>query len=119
MDYEKASDFEVNALLASHLYLECNHAHTVNENENGEAEFWCANVIGDTCHAGKFNYCNNWGDIGLLIEEYGVSLVCTASGGWDCHALSVFGDEERVTQHENPKRAAAICIIKLLEAEKD
>lgn len=119
-NYDEMSDFEVNVLLASHLHPECNHAHTVDENKNGEAEFWCADPIGETRHAGRHNYCNDWLDIGSLIDEYKINLVAPNCGcKWRVFVNVDFNGgraSEHFTYNENPKRAAAICLIKLLES---
>ena len=59
------------------------------------------------------DFCNNWSDIGPLIEECKATLESRTSLpklGW------MASKDEHYHAHQNPKRAAAICIIKLLEA---
>ncbi len=66
------------------------------------------------------NYCRSWKDIGPLIEEHKVTI-----GYLDgCERWSA----DEITQNQfgvhraydtNPKRAAAICIIKLLESNNE
>lgn len=119
--YDEMSDLEVDVLLASHLYQQCNHAHTVdkNKNKNGEAEFWCADHIGGTRHAGKYNYCNCWLDIGPLIEEYRVDIEHPVESLGGIGRCSVYRDGDTDVTHDfkgGVMRASAICIIKLLES---
>jgi len=73
------------------------------------------------------NYCNSWLFIGPLIEVYNVTLLMVSDGAVaaaSMHHCEVSSFDEMhdtyisadyYTDNKNPKRAAAICIIKLLE----
>ncbi len=87
MNYNEVSDFEVNEVLD--------------------------NLIANPDWLRKRDYCNNWSDIGPLIEKYSLDVQPPFKGShWFVSDL----DDEVVVRSTNPKRAAAICIIKLLEA---
>lgn len=62
------------------------------------------------------DYCNNWSDIGPLIEEHMISIEYHGYGS-NKRAFGYADCGMRECLHSNPKRAAAICIIKLLESE--
>ncbi len=124
MKNEKMSDFEITVYLASLLYPECNHAHTVKEHENGDVEFWCSDPIGNTVSAGKHNYCNSWADMGPLIEKHKIELSYDGAFKYEWEASHIVHvsqydvDVIGMNENKNPLRSAAICLIKILESKK-
>lgn len=114
-DWNDKSDFEVNKRLTELLGMKI-ISRPMNQSMNDlfdDAEeddvFGC---IGDLCW--KFNYCNYWSDIGPLIESYQIDVGFIDGFGWT--ACQKGQQEESV--YNNPKRAAAICIIQLLESQQ-
>lgn len=77
------------------------------------------------------DYCRNWSDIGPLIEKYDLSIIKVSDGfiaveaSWDYIDLSGYDEMDGacigcdcvIGNDKNPKRAAALCIIKLLESQ--
>lgn len=123
-NYDEMSDFEVNHQLLKH--------HKFNDNqcigrEVGKVYLLTFDDIDVNLEVGRveMDYCNNWSDIGPMIEEHKVTVSPSAvddanysSDEWEASVGT--GDYScLIISHwsENPKRAAAICIIKLLESE--
>jgi len=119
MNYETMSDFEINVQVAAAFMPECNYSHTVNELKNGEAEFWCANQIGETVNAGKYDFCNNPADWGKLMHDNKISCswYIDEEGGnedcWEAHASARWENAQHPT---SPGRAISICYLKMKEA---
>lgn len=69
------------------------------------------------------DYCNSWADIGPLIAGHGISLIPTGRFNVWCAIDNPKIDSNNqihaniLEYCENPLRAAAICLIKKLEAE--
>lgn len=111
MNYESMSDEQVSLRLFELVHpIPC--------------ELWCLSdcetfvydcgPTGDYFHKIDLIDISNWSHIGPLIESYQIDVGFIDGFGWTAeqrgqHAVSVYN---------NPKRAAAICIIKLLESQK-
>lgn len=119
MNYETATDFELNSKLAE-LDLPCDY-----ELKEGKVLLVNTNTYlgahGEPYEIveayDEFNPCKNWNAIMPIAVELNISLVCMA-GYWDCHELDDFGDERHNTSDESPQRALVICCIKVLEDSK-
>ena len=74
-----------------------------------------------TCRIEAFDPCNNWSDIGPIIEDKKISLCYWASMGWRAsNTMRVVADEsigEFEVADKNPRRAAAIVFLKMMEGE--
>ena len=133
MNYETASDFEINkklALLTGLLVAEFDDNSKLGMNTRYHELYpntiWAAKTDdhGKQCEAWEqVIYTNEWADIGPLIEAYNVTLAKHVNlDSWEAfaggyvvnydHNIESHIDIEY--EHINPKRAAAICIIKLL-----
>lgn len=72
------------------------------------------------------DYCNSWADMGPLIAKYKISLI-EFGGSWEAEIetsapIGKFDTDEICSitvVNKNPLRAAAICLIKKLEAENE
>jgi len=115
INYDEMSDFDITVQVAASLMPECNHAHTVDDNGNGEAEFWCANPIGETVNAGKYNFCNDPCDAWSIIVDNKLSLEPHAT---EDTYFSATRHCEFNHQDKNPLRAAMICFLKMKGTEK-
>lgn len=113
MNYTTASDFEINKRLAEY--------HGLDFADKGQVFIWDEEC--QTSSSGmprQIDYCNNWADIGPLLMKYNIVLT-------PCMGINK-GDATAYHEHENPMqvefdddcralRAAAICIIKVLESD--
>lgn len=116
MNYDGMSDFEVNKRLSELTgeVLCIVQSASIKSDVNG--------VLVKTENKTRLiNHCNNWSDIGPLIERYDISIVRDAaedlSAAW--WNASTIDNGIEINYCKNPKRAAAICIIKLLESENE
>ncbi len=113
MNFDDMSDFEVNKELA--LLVNNYRVFT-------DADTY---VYLDTDDESIVDYCNNWGDIGPLIERYEITINTpsySCYGVWETCLTGSDGDDGLICHSyadKNPKRAAAICIIKLLESSNE
>jgi len=57
------------------------------------------------------DYCNDWADIGPIIEREGIGLTSLV-GGWIANIGYKFSCEE-----DTPTKAAALCYLKMRESE--
>ena len=141
MNYEKASDFEINRTVAIALGMIVQDefsehlGFTERYHEQYPNTVWAAkcDAIGNQSEAWEqFCPCNSWSDIGQLIEECGISLInINCTGNWfacsnvefETICMSPDGSDNGVScfnaKNEsyctNPKRAAAICYLKMKE----
>ena len=58
------------------------------------------------------DYCNNWADIGPIIERENMCLECYNDG-----AIAYRIDGAFETRSETPTKAAALCFLKMRESE--
>ena len=58
------------------------------------------------------DYCNNWTDIGPIIERENMCLECYNDG-----AIAYRIDGAFETRSETPTKAAALCYLKMRESE--
>lgn len=119
-NWNDKSDFEVNKRLAELLGLVLHDKPKKSKLQEligkpKDSEIFACH--GDFCWT--IDYCNNWADIGPLIEKFNITL--NQQDGCMCEAFSrdYIGRAQYGTEHgNNVKRAAAICIIKLLESKQ-
>lgn len=112
-NYEDMSDFEINKLIAEWIGFGYFGFY---KQEGGKVR--CNRCGGEMV---TLDYCNNWSDIGPIIEKYGITLeydcdIEAESEWWNCIG---FGDSGRVEWNytSNPKRAAAICFLMMQESK--
>ncbi len=117
-----ASDFEINCEVAMLLYPELEYADSdlVTEKEGGAANFRLCNAIGDDLDAGTYDYCGSWSDIGPIIEEYRIHMLSdeNRSGHWWAASTWDKSGQPYKSIDENPKRAAALVFIEMMEARQ-
>lgn len=114
MNYDEMSDFEINLAVAKKLGL------VVSAESNGH------NAVDARCDDGyhawfTIDYCNNWADIGPIIEKHGITLeydydLKPDAEWWSCVAFGDFGKVE-CNYLSNPRRAAAICFLMMQESK--
>ena len=77
-------------------------------------------------HVTMPDYCNSWSDMGPLIVEHQITIAkCDGLDFWEAYAGGygvdydhrVYSDIDCNHDDPNPLRAAAICLIKKLEAD--
>jgi len=71
----------------------------------------------------EFDPCNNWSDLMPLVVEYKISLDWD-SFNWDAYKNQFHNDGEYLCAKYpitliNPQRAAAECLLKVLQGEQD
>ena len=116
MNYETMSDKEVNEKLYKILGLTPSEFDVAAKGafdhmQSLGGEFALALPDNDSCYGN--DYCNRWADIGPLMDEHFISTEYHGHGS--NKRVYGYGDNGMVEYfHINPKRAAAICIIKLL-----
>ena len=120
MNWDEASDFEVNKRLAELLGLKIfNDQFASLKLKAGSVLVFDKNKKYGTK---EINYCNNWQDIGPMIESKFIKVepLCDTDPSEERWYSSTAVDTSKTVSywHANPKRAAAICAIKLLESEK-
>lgn len=118
-EYEKLSDLQLNRMIAFDVkcltpdkaimrgqdvgeHDKCNFKNdAVSVNDEGEIEF--------------HDYCNNWADMGALIDKHRINLIF---GEFECYAapFNSFKSSEQV-EHKNPLRVAAIVYLMMQEGE--
>lgn len=67
-------------------------------------------------------FTGEWADIGPLIEEHDITLkspLHSCHMVWEASTIEPLYDVHISCDDSNPKRAAAICIIKLIEAKNE
>lgn len=104
MNYTTATDSDINSRLAELLAEQ----EIVDNGELGEftPKQWLE--MHDWLAA---DYCNDWSAIGPLVEQYGITMYKHKTGKWDVSKPLV----NAICIDVNPKKAAAICIIRVLE----
>lgn len=72
------------------------------------------------------DYCNNWNDLMPLVVEHKIDLQCNIRWNKDntdmweaCHWDAQEADKEYITNNNNPKRALAECLLKVLTAKAE
>lgn len=104
MNYNKIGSLEI----AKRIAYELNGTRLV-----GKFGLWGKSISNLTLR--DFDPCNKWEDIGPIIEEYKIPIfpVVAMDASW------IAGSDQRCKTHElNPKRAAAICFLKMMEQTK-
>ena len=98
------TDFELNKAIAEALELK------IIEWYDGQFT-----VNKDGLHT-KVDYCNNWNDLMPLVVEHRIELRELSPSIWwhAFHARSGFEGKD-----ENPQRALALCLLKVLESKND
>ena len=127
MNYETATDFELNKRLAELLAL----SFDVNEDcrLGGLGAISKVMLIVPTIDSRfsthdyvDFNPCNNWNDIMPIAVELGVTLIpdnCLSHFAYYKLELDVDGYSSELCEYDSsPQRALVICCIKVLEAQK-
>ena len=112
MNWDDKSDDEVSVNLAKSLGL-CVH------NVKGEWLKYTGVSKGLPTYE-KPDYCNSWADIGPLIVDHDICII-RRGDITECNHQIAHGMHRFVTQLPKDKvlRAAAICIIKKLEAKNE
>ena len=99
---------ELNLAIAKLVYPD---RDWMTNNEDGVNTYWRM-TMGD--FAGSYNYCNNWNDLMPLVVEHRISLCDIGNGkSWDACAY-----EDIQVENENPQRALAECLLKVLESKQ-
>ena len=62
------------------------------------------------------DYCNRWGDIGPIIERDNICLQSPVMNS-EWYACDI--EDLTLSEHKNPKRAAAICYLMMKDLEND
>ncbi len=114
INYETASDFEVNKKLANLMNVKWSCSPSASPNGQWLFTNKYKEIEGESTPLP--DYCNNWSDIGPLIESYLIELEYLDGFGWTASAAP--NQDCASSCYDNPKRAAAICIIKLLESKQ-
>ena len=130
MNWDEASDFEVNKRLVELLGLKFTFTYNATKGDFDNP----VGLLVEYDVGGNWivDYCNCWESIGPIIDKCDISIIKVSDGyiaidsDWDyidisCHddmQDSCIGDECITGKSIKQKRAAAICAIKLLESEK-
>lgn len=124
MNYDTATDLEISLAIAGSLKL-------------NESKYEIEKLIGDRLlhevELGQINYCSDWGRMGPLIEEKGITLIKHIQGyeatvNWlyidennqydtFCNNTTHTDDNWVTAHHTNPLRAAAICYLMIMEGK--
>lgn len=115
MDYETASDFEINKRLAE--WLDCDF-HC-----DGEVLFVSKKHDGNNILSvsGCVNFCLNWNDIMPIAIDLNVSFEPTFEGAYVASQVLKYNFDGSVQSYDfqsldkSPQRAITICCIKALE----
>lgn len=113
MDFEKVSDQQINSVLEGYLLA------LMYKDEEDKPMACIKRCLAGNMKGTK-DHCNSWADMGPLIVEYKLSVKwLDGCGRWgvDEALENQFGVYSPYS--DNPLRAAAICLIKKLEAEND
>ncbi len=97
------TEAEINLAIAKIEYPDC-------EFEQGSRTALCRYSSGEI--AFQRDYCNNWSDIGPIIEREKIDLTATEDG-WEANGYFY----EKRTSAETPTKAAALCYLKMKEVE--
>lgn len=114
MNYSEMSDQEISLSLAKALGI-------YDFDSNGQVFVWSdKESISSSGMPSVFDPCNSWADIGPLIEQYGLDMLYNQIGEkvlWQANCGKEFkcGLELIESVEPNPKRAAAICLLMLLD----
>ncbi len=117
MNYETASDLEINKLLTE-LILKARYPNADSIEFDRQGCFWVENTGFSSWPVE--NYCNDVSAIWPLIVEHNLSMLAPDvewSDGKDWVCTDIHGSAPPDGMHQNPLRAAAICIIQVLEGE--
>lgn len=114
MDWNNKSDFEVNKRLAELLGMAIYECQSASVKAKGNAVLICDSSAPYGIR--EVDYCNSWADIGLLIEKYELKIDPRRTMEKLPYMVS-FSDRIWACD-KNPRRASAICIIKLLESKQ-
>ena len=96
-------DAEINLAIAkieypNAKYIEETEGSYIQVTNDGFTDYW--------------DYCNNWSDIGPIIEREKLDLTATEDG-WEANGYFY----EKRTSAETPTKAAALCYLKMRESE--
>ena len=91
------TDAEINLAIAKIEYAD---DHLIGPYEGDPEKIWTP------------DYCNNWQDIGPIIEREKIDLTAT-DYGWEANSYFY----ENKTEAETPTKAAALCYLKMRESE--
>lgn len=117
MDYEAATDFEINKAVAEIRFP--GFHWQIAPIGDGRNESLSATVTYD--HEGAqgyvYDYCNNISNSWPLMMEYGIGNYRNHNGIWESESCTVDGLETTIYEHEdkNPLRAAMIVYLKMKE----
>lgn len=120
-DYEKMSDFEINKAVAHKIYKSIGGQDytqhlTVKHSaeEGGDCIYYCGGE--------PLDYCNNWSDMGPLIEQNQINLNYFCDE--ECSYYSCSSGENGLetdcdfVDNKNPLRAAAIVYLLVKDNKK-
>ena len=124
MNYETATDFELNVKLTE-IVLANRYPRAKSIEFDGRQHCFWVNHIGFSSFP-VADYCNDWNATMPLAVKHGVGLMCTGSddygltysatdGLWH-HSNSIYPVTMEIQCNGKPLRAVVICLIKFLTA---
>jgi hypothetical protein len=124
MDYETASDFEINKAVAD-IFLPCDYLFDEDKSTVdlvGDCDVLLAHGMHDTSFKkyGEFDPCNNPSDAWPIIVENRIQIHCWKNDLWYC----AWGDDGFIVEYEtepmeSPLRAAMIAFLMMSNITKE
>ena len=108
MNYEKMSDFEVNAAVSMHVLWKNHRCEEVDCNDKTGVVSWA-----DGANWHEFNPCNNPSDAWpiILFAKIWIQPDMVGDGFWHCYDC----ESEFSSKHKNPLRAAMVVFLMMQE----